>query len=96
MGRQSKFTWEEKKAAVLLVTEGGRSIPSVANEYGVHENTIGTWKRQLEVNPNRGRDAESVTDEDKEKQRLQRRVQELEAEVEFLKKVSAYFAKNPR
>lgn len=96
MGRQSKFTWEEKKAAVLLVTEGGRSIPSVANEYGVHENTIGKWKRQLEVNPNRGRDAEPVTDEDKEKQRLQRRVQELEAEVEFLKKVSAYFAKNPR
>lgn len=96
MGRQSKFTWEEKKAAVLLVTEGGRSIPSVANEYGVHENTIGKWKRQLEVNPNRGRDAEPATDEDKEKQRLQRRVQELEAEVEFLKKVSAYFAKNPR
>ena len=96
MGRQSKFTWEEKEAAVLLVTEGGRSIPSVANEYGVHENTIGKWKRQLEINPNRGRDAEPVTDEDKEKQRLQRRVQELEAEVEFLKKVSAYFAKNPR
>ena len=40
MGRNSQFGREEKIAAVKLVAEEGRSAPSVANEYGVHENTI--------------------------------------------------------
>ena len=39
MGRRSEFSREEKIAAVKLVTEGGRSLLSVANEYGIHENT---------------------------------------------------------
>ena len=41
MGRKSEFSREEKIAAVKLVTEGGRSLLSVANEYGIHENTLG-------------------------------------------------------
>lgn len=40
MGRKSEFSREEKIAAVKLVTEGGRSLLSVANEYGIHENTL--------------------------------------------------------
>ena len=34
--------------------------------------------------------------QDRELQQLKRRVRELEEENDFLKKVSAYFAKNPR
>ena len=45
-------------------------------------------------------DAEPVLDEasaqERELQQLRRRVRELEDENDFLKKVSAYFAKNPR
>ena len=51
MGRKSEFSREEKIAAVKLVTEGGRSLLSVANEYGIHENTLGKWKRQYAINP---------------------------------------------
>ena len=40
-----------------------------------------------------GRDAETPPDET---ERLKRRIRELENEVEFLKKVSAYFAKRPQ
>lgn len=104
MGRNSEFTREEKIAAVKLITEEGRSLLSVANEYGIHENTLGKWKRQYLINPeaafrknNVGTEAEEAQDETRrEMVRLQRRIKELEAENEFLKKVSAYFAKSPR
>ena len=100
MGRKSEFSREEKIAAVKLVTEGGRSLLSVANEYGIHENTLGKWKRQYAINPEGACTGEPVKDEataqEQELQRLRRRVRELENENDFLKKVSAYFAKNPQ
>ena len=100
MGRKSEFSREEKIAAVKLVTEGGRSLLSVANEYGIHENTLGKWKRQYAINPEGAFRGEPVVDEaeaqEQELQKLRRRVRELEVENDFLKKVSAYFAKNPR
>jgi transposase len=96
MGRLSKFTEEEKLAAVKLVTEGGRSVLSVANEFCIHENTVWKWKRQYEINPEGAFVKVVNVDSNAEAERLKRRVRELENEVEFLKKVSAYFAKNPQ
>ena len=100
MGRKSEFSREEKIAAVKLVTEGGRSVLSVANEYGIHENTLWKWKRLYEINPEGAFTgmpaADDASAEERELQQLRRRVRELETENEFLKKVSAYFAKNPR
>ena len=100
MGRKSEFSREEKIAAVKLVTEGGRSVLSVANEYGIHENTLGKWKRQYAINPEGAFRGEPVLEEadaqTRELQQLKRRVQELENENDFLKKVSAYFAKGLR
>ncbi len=96
MGRKSEFSREEKIAAVRLVTEGGRTVLSVANEYGVHENTVLKWKRQYQTNPElafSGRDGETPPDD---AERMRRRIRELENEVEFLKKVSAYFVKHPQ
>ena len=100
MGRRSEFSREEKIAAVKMVVEGGRSLLSVANEYGIHENTLGKWKRQYAINPEGAFNGEPVLDEadtqQRELQQLRRRIRELEEENNFLKKVSAYFAKNPR
>jgi transposase len=100
MGRKSEFSREEKITAVKLVTEGGRSPLSVANEYGIHENTLWKWKRQYAINPEGAFNGEPVLDEasaqERELQQLKRRVRELEEENDFLKKVSAYFARNPR
>ena len=90
MGRRSEFSREEKIAAVKLVTEGGRSLLSVANEYGIHENTLGKWKRQYAINPEGAFNGEVVLDEasaqERELQQLRRRVRELEDENDFLKK----------
>lgn len=101
MGRNSTFTREEKIAAVKLVTEGRRSAASVANELGVHENTVFKWKKLLQMNPDGAftgnqTTSEPETEEAKRMAQLERRIKELEAENDFLKKVSAYFARNPR
>lgn len=95
MPRKSKFTREEKIAAVTLVLEG-RTPRSVANEYGVHENTIYKWKMQLEMDPESAFTEQAEQAGVDEVSRLKRRVKELELELEFLKKAAAYFAKNPR
>jgi transposase len=93
MGRQSVFTKEEKIAAVKLTMEGGRNVTSVANEYGVHPNTIWKWREQYKTNPSGAFIAESDSSDEAELRRMKRRIAELEAENDFLKKVSAYFAK---
>ena len=96
MGQKSAFSREEKIAAVKLVTDGGRTVVSVANEYGVHENTVLKWKRQYRTNPDLAFSGENGQTPPDETERMKRRIRELELEVEFLKKVSAYFAKHPQ
>lgn len=95
MPRRSRFTREEKIAAVNLVLEG-RTPRSVANEYGVHENTIYKWRLEFETNPDDAFTQYAGQDGADEVSRLKRRVKELELELEFLKKAAAYFAKSPR
>jgi len=87
MGRRSEFTREEKIAAVKLVEEGGRSVLSVANEYGIHENTLGKLRRLYAINPESAFTGASVGDSTEiENERLKHRIRELENEVDFLKK----------
>ena len=90
MGRRSEFSREEKIAAVKLVTEGGRSALSVANEDGIHENTLGKWKRQYAINPEGAFNGEPMVEDssaqERELQQLKRRIRELEEENDFLKR----------
>jgi len=89
-----KFTREERLAAVALTEEKGRSCQSVANEFDVHINTIWKWRQRYLRRPG---DTYGAGDEDvpEDVKRMRRRIAELEAEVEFLKKATAYFAKSP-
>lgn len=96
MGSRSAFTREEKIAAVKLTEENGRSVTSVANEYGVHPNTIWKWRELYRTNPSGAFTGEPDSAENAEVQRMKRRIAELEAENDFLKKASAYFARNSR
>lgn len=96
MGRTSTFSREEKIAAVKLLVDEGRSAVSVAHEYSIHENTLWKWKQEYMLNPEDAfaeKDPTAAVPDETE--RLRRRVKELENEVAFLKKVSAYFAKSP-
>jgi len=94
MGRNSAFTREEKLAAVALTAEAGRSAESVANEFGVHPNTIWKWRQIYLTNP-QGSFGGGEDTGPGEVKRMKRRIAELEAEVDFLKKATAYFAKSP-
>lgn len=96
MPRQSRFTQEEKLAIVKLVTESGRTVLSVANELGIHENTLWKWKRLYDLNHEEAFKRAPCDDPADETERLKRKIRELEKDVEFLKKVSAYFARSPR
>jgi len=89
-----KYNRDTKIAVVKLVTEDGRSSSSVANEYGIHENTVYKWIKQFNNNPDKAFPGSGNHAPADELERLRRRNRELEQENEFLKKVSAYFAKN--
>ena len=89
-GTKEYIQRDEKIAAGKLVTEGERSVLSVANEYGIHENTIWKGKRQYAINPDEAFSGTPVLDEasaqGRELQQLKRRVREAEDGNGFLKK----------
>jgi len=47
MGRRKRYTAEEKVKILREVLEDGKSISSVAEQYGLHPNNIMNWRKQL-------------------------------------------------
>lgn len=92
-----RFTREFKLEAVKMALEGGRSQVSVARDLGINPETMYRWVREFKSDPSQSFPGNgSLKDRDKEVDELRREVSRLKAENAFLKKVSAYFAKNPR
>lgn len=92
-----RYDAEFKKEIAKLYLSGARGARSLANEVGVHENTIYKWSEQFQSDgenafPGTGH----MKPEQDELKRAQRRVKELEEENAILKKAAAYFAKNSR
>jgi transposase len=111
MGRSSKavrsrrvFTAEFKLEAVRRMEERrgrGMSLAAVARELDVRPDMLRLWAKQADaragaspgdVFPGPGR----LPTEQEELRRLQRENLRLQQEVEFLKKASAYFARESR
>src|SRR5262245_52890 len=88
--RRSKYPPEYKRRIVDLV-RAGRTVASLAAEYGVHYTTISNWVRAADAAARRNLDGVAPGDQT-ELQRLRERVAELEEEREILKKASAWFA----
>ena len=100
MARQKKkrhrrrFTKEFKADAVELVRKSGKSIGEVARDLDLTESSLRAWVKQAEINAGRG-PAGALTSEEREELRtLRREVKTLRMERDFLKKASAYFAKD--
>ena len=84
-----------KEQAVRLVLEQGSSVPSVAKDIGVHDNTMYKWINQYkEHKENAFPGSGNLRPEDEELKKLRKRVSDLEMENEILKKVTAIFAKD--
>jgi transposase len=79
--------------ALELIRISGKSIPALARDLGVSDQTLRNWQRQARVEAGRGRPGELTSAEREELRRLRREVKVLQQEREILRKAAAFFAK---
>ena len=92
------YTEEFRQEAVKRADQDGNTNASVAKELGISAQQIYNWRRQF----NRLSDKQFNTvdgvdyskKESEEVRRLKRELNQKDKEIEFLKKATAYFAKN--
>jgi transposase len=93
VGRPSKYSSEFRRDAVALVHSTGRPINQVARELGLSHETLRNWVKRNQIDRGQGEPGELTTSQLEELRQLRRRVVELEAEREILRRAAAYFAK---
>src|SRR5919202_781002 len=85
---------EFRREAVALVQGGKGSIPQIARELGVHQETLRLWVRQAEVDVGQRGQRDGVgSDAQAELARLRREVARLTTERDLLKQALGFFAK---
>lgn len=90
-----KFTQEFKDELCREVINTSKPIKDVAEAYGVGPETLRNWLiKHREANG--GTETELTIPERARLKELEREVQELKAEAQFLKKAAAYFAREQR
>jgi transposase len=92
--KRKTYTREFKIEAVQLSEESDKPIIDVANDLGVHPNTLYKWRKQLledgeEAFPGHGKMKAS----DEEVRRLRRELARAREERDILKKAIAFFAR---
>lgn len=93
VGRPSKYGPEFRRDAVALVRSTGRPVNQVARELGLSHETLRNWVKRDRIDRGQGEPGGLTTSQLEELRRLRRRVVELEAEREILRRAAAYFAK---
>lgn len=93
MTERKKYTAEFKQRAVDLVLSSERPVAQVCVEIGVNEGTLGNWVRKYrQEHPEEFADDKPESVAYAEHQRVLKENAKLKQEVEFLSKVSAFFA----
>ena len=88
------YSIEFKEEACERV-QSGVPVAQVARELGVNVNTLYTWMSRFKEHPaDPFVGSGNLHQEDAELRALKKRIKDLEEENEFLKKASAFFAKN--
>ncbi len=83
---------EFRAEAVRLVRQSGKSIPGIARDLGVSDQSLRNWVRQADLDT--GLRSDGLTTEEREElRRLRRENRILQEEREILKKAAAFFAK---
>lgn len=93
MSRPRRYPAEIRERAVRMVRDSGEqgSIKRIAEQLGVHPETLRTWVRQAEVDDG-GRPG-LTTDQLEELKQLRKENFELRRANEILKSASAFFAR---
>jgi len=96
MGRRKRrvFTKEQKEQAVALVKENDGNVAKTAQELDLTESALRAWVKQAEIDAGGGPAGAPTSDEKKELARLRRENRRLRMERDFLKKATAFFAKD--
>ena len=79
--------------AVELMRTNRKSIPALARDLGVSDQTLRNWQRQALVDASQGRPGALTSAERDELGRLRREVKVLQQEREILRKAAAFFAR---
>ena len=95
MSRRARraFTAEQKEEAVRLVQTSGRSVYQVARDLDLTETALRRWVQQAEIDAGRGETGALTTEQLGELRDLRRENKRLRMERDFLKKATAFFAK---
>ena len=89
----TKHSNDFRKKVVTLHIRDGRTIASLAAEYGVSSATVSNWVRAYREECQTNDEAKSELELLEEIRKLRQENSELEKENEFLKKAAAFFAK---
>lgn len=84
-----KYTPEIKQEVIRKHLEEGRSAKSLTNEYNLGQGTIAYWMKTYRKDPTN----KEALEKSAEMLKLEKEVAELRKENDFLKKASAFFAK---
>jgi transposase len=96
MSARPTYSDEFKADAVALAASSGRPLPAVATDLGISLTALKRWIRLArEADQESGGKPDDPVDPVKFKA-MEARLRELERENDFLKKVSAFFAKEQR
>jgi transposase len=82
----------EFRARIVELARAGRSLASLAKEFGVTDMSIRNWLRQADLDAGRRTDG-LTTEEKQELTRLRKEVARLREERDILEKATAWFAR---
>jgi transposase-like protein len=85
-----KFPPEFKRDVVRVARRGDLSVPEVAVDFGVAEESVRRWVRQADIDD--GIKDGQTSSEQSELVQLRRKLRRLEMENEILRRAAAYFA----
>ena len=94
-----RYTKEEKLEIVKLHLESRESVKSIADRFGVSDNSIYNWIRAFKRNPQTafpGKGNKEMTESEKEISKLKKELRESRLENEILKKAVGIFSKKDR
>lgn len=89
-----RYTAEFKADIIRLVREENRSVPSVAHDFGVNDQTIRNWLK--ETKDKQDPDKVRIAELEAELKEAKKKVADQELTIDILKKATAIFVQNNR
>lgn len=92
---KKRFTKQEKLEIIKMSLDEGKSVEQVAAQFGIHTNTLYTWRSQLNkhtIDAFPGSGTKLLSAEQRENELLRKQLRERELEIEILKKAVGIFS----